>query len=291
MGLLLQRTGMRSVFSLFPLTAILALTLLALGIPAEAQAADEGEGTPELISEPGSEADSADTDADAADVSAEDELLRQGADVYGQMCSSCHQAGGVGLEGSFPPLKDNPHVEDAEYVREVIQNGRSGELTVNGVTYDSVMPPFSTLSDDQVDSVIVYIQSGFAAPQSSQDEFDATGADTGPVAGTELPGFANVGSNMVWWLSFLVGLGVVAPYILSANDRLQTPWLDAWLKTGVIFVAAVVLLVFIPDWAIRTKTVAGLSRTSQDIIGVGLWGTGLVLFLGGLWLSHKESRI
>ncbi len=36
--------------------------------------------------------------------------LREGAAVYTAICSSCHQPGGAGLSGQFPPLINNPNV-------------------------------------------------------------------------------------------------------------------------------------------------------------------------------------
>ena len=82
------------------------------------------------------------TDEPSAEDEARNEQLREGAAVYAQICASCHQAGGTGLEGQFPPLVDNDNVDDAAYVESVITNGRQGEIIVNGVTYNGVMPSF-----------------------------------------------------------------------------------------------------------------------------------------------------
>ena len=226
-------------------------------------------------------------EADA--VAAEDELLREGAAAYSQFCSSCHQPGGVGLEGSYPPLLDNPHVADGgpDYIREVIQNGRQGEITVNGVTYDGVMPSFSTLSTDDVDAIIFYIESGFAAPSTPAVEV----APTGPVAGTELPALADMGAIGAFLIAALVALLVVGPRLTSRNDRLDTPWFDVWLKTATIVVAVALAVAFVPNWVLQTSTVASLARPLQDLIGVSVWGLGLLLCLGGLWYAHKDSRI
>jgi mono/diheme cytochrome c family protein len=83
----------------------------------------------------------------------------EGRSLYDQHCSACHQPGGTGVPGAFPPLAGNPTVMDAEYVRDVIRNGLSGPITVLGETYDAVMPPVTALDAGQIDSVIAYLQS------------------------------------------------------------------------------------------------------------------------------------
>ena len=216
-----------------------------------------------------------------------DEQLRVGAEVYSQVCSSCHQPGGAGLEGQFPPLLDNPNVDDAEYVRGVIVNGREGEIVVAGVTYNGIMPSFSTLADDDIDSVIAYIQNDFAAPAAAVAEFESDA----PVAGTELPGLANMSSILAFLLAASVGAMVLAPRLLSENNRLNTPWLDAWLKTAVIVLSVIIFTVYLPDWALKTGAVSKLSRFAQDFIGSTIWALGLAIVLGGLWYAHRESRI
>lgn len=216
-----------------------------------------------------------------------DEQLREGAEVYSQVCSSCHQPGGAGLPGRFPPLIDNPNVDDAAYVADVIANGRQGEIVVNGEVYDGIMPSFSTLSEDETDAVIAYIQNDFAAPAAAIAEFESQV----PVAGTELPALTNLSAVVAFLLAAAVVAMVLAPRLLSENSRLNTPWLDAWLKTAVIVLSVIVLTVFVPDWALKTTAVSKLSRFAQDFIGSSLWAIGLAIVLGGLWYAHRESRI
>lgn len=216
-----------------------------------------------------------------------DQQLRDGAEVYSQVCSSCHQPGGAGLPGQFPPLIDNPHVADADYVADVIANGLQGEIVVNGETYNGIMPSFSTLSDDDTAAVIAYMQNGFAAPAADIAEFEATG----PVAGTELPALTNLTAYLAYLLLAAAIAMVLAPRLLSENNRLNTPWLDAWLKTAVIVLSVVLLTVFLPDWALKTSAVSKLSRFAQDFIGSSLWALGLAVVLGGLWYAHRESRV
>ncbi len=92
-----------------------------------------------------------------------------GREVYLESCAACHQGNGEGVAGSFPPLVDNPNVQDVDYLRTVILEGRSGPLDVNGVTFNDEMPAV-VLSDAEVEAVIAYILDGVFIP-----------ADVGPV--------------------------------------------------------------------------------------------------------------
>jgi mono/diheme cytochrome c family protein len=80
-----------------------------------------------------------------------------GADLFAANCAGCHQAGGEGLPGTFPPLAGNPNAAAADYVRTVITEGKTGTIEVDGVTYDSPMPAVSGLSDDQLDALVAHV--------------------------------------------------------------------------------------------------------------------------------------
>jgi mono/diheme cytochrome c family protein len=215
-----------------------------------------------------------------------DDTLRLGADVYQSVCSSCHQPGGVGLSGQYPPLAGNPHVDDAQYVETVIRNGREGEIVVDGTTYDGVMPAQSTLSDDEIAAVIAYVQSGFAAPAGA-----APAVEAGPVAGTDLPPLSTWAIGAAVLIAVGAGLLVLGPRIVGAHDRRTMPWLDAWLKTGVIVVGMIVATTIVPARVLEIQAVRDLSRNAQDLIAVGLWLGGLGAGLWALWYAHRERRI
>ena len=251
--------------------ALITLLLVAGTAPAGATSETPDESVP---------AD--ETTADEAD----DALLTEGAAIYSANCSGCHQAGGVGLAGQFPPLIDNERMQDTDYVVATLREGREGELVVAGVTYDGRMPSFSTLSDEQVDAVVFYLQSGFQAPAA------AVVGPAGPrVADGELPAFVSFITRFAMLGAVAIGVAVLGPRFVSRNDRLDTPWLDAWLKSAVIVGGFIVFTVFVPDWAMQTDTVSGLSRNTQDMVGVGLWLLGLGGGLWGLWYAHREKHI
>lgn len=216
----------------------------------------------------------------------DDDTLRAGAEVYSAVCSSCHQPGGVGLSGRFPPLLDNPNVTDADYVDSVIRNGLSGEIVVNGETYDGVMPAQSTLSDEEIDAVIAYIQSGFAAPSGPVPE-----VATGPAAGTELPPLANFGMLAAFAVAAGAVVLVLGPRVVAANSRRDITWVDAGLKTGVIVIGSIVATTIVPARVIELKTVQDLPGTAQDLITVGLWAAAICATIWALWYAYREKRI
>lgn len=231
---------------------------------------------------------SSSTSASASSTStASDEQLAKGADVFSAVCASCHQPGGVGVSGQFPPLVDNPHTADAAYVADVIKNGRSGQLQVAGVTYDGVMPAQTSVSDEEAKAVIAYIQSGFKAPAGATTATD-------PAAGFAdgaLPSIA----NLSWILAMLIGIGVaglvLGPRAVARIDRLDVSWPTAWLKSSIIVVSIIVATVLIPNWVINLQAVADLSKPWPDLIAVALWGAGFGACLLVLWRADRQSRI
>ncbi len=82
----------------------------------------------------------------------------EGATLFQSNCAGCHGPTGAGLGDTFPPLAGNPNVQDADHVRAVITGGLSGAVEVLGKTYNGVMPPFSSLTPQQVEALIGYVQ-------------------------------------------------------------------------------------------------------------------------------------
>jgi len=78
--------------------------------------------------------------------------------VYQANCAACHQANGQGLPGAFPPLAGNSNILDNPGI--IIENtlaGKQGEITVNGQTYNGVMPPMQHLTDEQIAQAANYV--------------------------------------------------------------------------------------------------------------------------------------
>jgi len=80
-----------------------------------------------------------------------------GEEVFGRTCVACHQANGEGIEGAFPPLANSDYLmaDKARAIKQVI-NGSSGEIVVNGKTYNGTMTP-QNLSDQEIVDVLNYV--------------------------------------------------------------------------------------------------------------------------------------
>ncbi|MCW5549791.1 MAG: nitrite reductase, copper-containing [Opitutaceae bacterium] len=85
--------------------------------------------------------------------------MEKGRQVYMQTCFACHLADGKGIPNVFPPLAGSDYMlEDRDRTVRIVLKGMSGPVTVNGVTYNSVMPPLNeVLTDQQVADVVTYI--------------------------------------------------------------------------------------------------------------------------------------
>lgn len=82
--------------------------------------------------------------------------------VYNSYCVTCHQPGGQGLPGNFPPLRRTDWVAgDKGRLVRLVLNGIQGEMEVQGDVYTGIMPKHSFLSDDQLAAVLTYVRSNF----------------------------------------------------------------------------------------------------------------------------------
>lgn len=85
--------------------------------------------------------------------------IRMGKAVYTQNCAACHQPDGKGIPAAFPPLAGADYLNaDKNRAIHIVKYGLSGEVTVNGNKYNSVMPSLS-LSDEDVANVLTYVYS------------------------------------------------------------------------------------------------------------------------------------
>lgn len=86
-----------------------------------------------------------------------------GARVYQANCSSCHQADGKGLLGSFPPLAGNAVVTgDPKAVIHIVKYGLTGKIDVQGHTFNGIMPPWgSQLSNADIAAALTYVRSSW----------------------------------------------------------------------------------------------------------------------------------
>lgn len=77
------------------------------------------------------------------------------------MCGMCHGPDGGGLAPLYPPTRDSSFVKEASdsTLRTVILDGMSGPIEVNGVQYETLMPPTEGLTDADCTKIITYLRS------------------------------------------------------------------------------------------------------------------------------------
>ncbi len=85
-----------------------------------------------------------------------------GAAVFQDQCSGCHQPNGQGVPEQFPPLAGNTDLFlSRDFPARVVLFGLTGKIEVKGKTFDSVMPPLDVLSDEQIAAVLGYVRQSF----------------------------------------------------------------------------------------------------------------------------------
>lgn len=87
--------------------------------------------------------------------------IERGKEVYNSQCITCHMEKGEGIEGAFPPLAKSDYLmADKKRAVKQILEGASGEMVVNGVTYNGEMPAID-LTDEQVSDVLNYVRNSW----------------------------------------------------------------------------------------------------------------------------------
>jgi nitrite reductase (NO-forming) len=109
--------------------------------------------------EPNLKAVSVAAKAHAAGTLSKAEQIAAGKQLFTGTCSVCHQDNGQGMEGVFPPLAKSDYLvkQDKDHLISIPLHGLTGKITVNGKDYDSVMPPMSQLTDDEVANILTYV--------------------------------------------------------------------------------------------------------------------------------------
>jgi mono/diheme cytochrome c family protein len=85
-----------------------------------------------------------------------------GKEVFGS-CIQCHQENGLGQAGQVPPLVASEFVTgDPRRLAAILLNGLNGEFVVNGQTYNSQMPAWGALRDDEeIAAVMTFIRASW----------------------------------------------------------------------------------------------------------------------------------
>lgn len=91
--------------------------------------------------------------------------IKRGKSVYNDFCLQCHLPNGKGTNGIFPPLDGADWlVEKRTESIHAVKYGQKGEIVVNGITYNNVMPPMG-LSDQEVADVMNYVMNSWSNTQ------------------------------------------------------------------------------------------------------------------------------
>lgn len=90
-----------------------------------------------------------------------EERIQFGKRLFTTMCVACHQPVGQGVAHKYPPLaaSDFLNADKNEAIR-VLLHGRQGDITVNGATYNNIMPSFP-LTDEDIANALTYTYNSF----------------------------------------------------------------------------------------------------------------------------------
>lgn len=85
------------------------------------------------------------------------ESIQRGEAVYSDLCITCHLPDGKGVPKIFPPLANSDYLKNkrSESIK-AIKYGMSGEITVNGIKYNTPMAALG-LTNKEVADVMNYI--------------------------------------------------------------------------------------------------------------------------------------
>jgi mono/diheme cytochrome c family protein len=197
--------------------------------------------------------------------------------VFLSSCAACHQADGRGLPGTFPPLADNPRIDDAAYVADVIQNGRSGEIEVAGTVYDGQMPAVN-LSAAERDAVIAYIQGGFAdvsqpsalAPLEESERFPW--------------------GTLFLFASVVIVVGGIAYFAYPADPSPMT-WRRGWALGLVITLYFVLATVWLPSHLLDDPAFASWPAIARDVGASMVWILAIGAGVVGLRWAQRAGRL
>jgi mono/diheme cytochrome c family protein len=89
-------------------------------------------------------------------------VVSPGQAIYEALCLNCHQAGGQGLSGVYPPLAKSEWVAgDPQVLIKLTIHGLAGPTKVLGKDYGLVPMPPMGLDDQQLADVLTYVRSAF----------------------------------------------------------------------------------------------------------------------------------
>jgi mono/diheme cytochrome c family protein len=96
--------------------------------------------------------------------------------TYQKICAACHQGNGLGVPNAFPPLAGSPWLlDDRQTPIRIVLLGITGPITVEGKTFNGMMPAFKDqLSDQEIALVLTHVRSSFGNQAPAITEQDVT---------------------------------------------------------------------------------------------------------------------
>jgi mono/diheme cytochrome c family protein len=85
-----------------------------------------------------------------------------GKKIYSNICVSCHQADGGGVPNMNPPLIKTTYVlGNKTKLINIVLNGFTENVEINGSTYSNTMPAHDFLKDQEIADVLTYVRNSF----------------------------------------------------------------------------------------------------------------------------------
>ena len=95
-----------------------------------------------------------------------EQFIAAGKKAYASACVTCHQATGLGVPGTYPPLAGSEWAQgNEERVIRIVLHGLSGPIEVHGHTFNGAMPAFGKVvgggynwNEEKLAQVLTYVR-------------------------------------------------------------------------------------------------------------------------------------
>ena len=99
---------------------------------------------------------------------AETASIARGKKLYTAQCLACHQVDGSGVMNMNPPLIKTKYVlGDKTALIRIVMEGMKTPLTIDDNEYHNIMPPHTTMSDQDIADVLTFVRHSFGNSATS----------------------------------------------------------------------------------------------------------------------------